>query len=422
MIGNEFDDNGVLLYPDGEPRFKVIFTNGGSPEMHGESLGEQGRERIRTFYYRGGSYTGACGGAYLTTVDEAMYYKIWPGSMPQDTVHYTTVGGVIPDSSPLLKYNDFGNDHYIDSIVQHYGAYASVLPPKTEVLLIHDKPNTSVHNKPSCWAYKENDTTGRIVVTSPHPENEARGQRLDLMKAILLYAVDGVAPPSTKGSLTNGVQRVMNKSTGDNDPINTNIGDRQYHHFTINLPDGSKKLKLMLVGNDTFNLNLYLCKDTFAFASCADYADTTAGANKSIFLDTVLPGAWHASVECATTVIAEKTNYDYKYSGQLSVLNGVAYTIKAEWAGTGINAINSMHKRPAIRLAANTGSNSISIYVNHAKPYTLKIFDMRGKLCWEPCAVNPAHQYTWQPKSDGMYILCLQSGIKSISQLFTVVR
>lgn len=53
MIGNENDDNGVLLYPDGEPRFKVIFTNGGGPETHGESLGEEGRGRIRSFYYRG---------------------------------------------------------------------------------------------------------------------------------------------------------------------------------------------------------------------------------------------------------------------------------------------------------------------------------------------------------------------------------
>ena len=40
IIGNEHDDNGVLLYPDGEPRFRVIFTNGGSSKRHGESLGE----------------------------------------------------------------------------------------------------------------------------------------------------------------------------------------------------------------------------------------------------------------------------------------------------------------------------------------------------------------------------------------------
>lgn len=59
MIKNENDDNGVLLYPDGEPRFQLIFTNGGMSDEHGESLGQEGRERVRTFYYRGGSYTGA---------------------------------------------------------------------------------------------------------------------------------------------------------------------------------------------------------------------------------------------------------------------------------------------------------------------------------------------------------------------------
>ena len=75
MIKNDNDDNGVLLYPDGEPRFKVIFTNGGDNDTHGESLGEEGRGRVRTFYYRGGSYTGACAGAYIATIDSTIYYN-----------------------------------------------------------------------------------------------------------------------------------------------------------------------------------------------------------------------------------------------------------------------------------------------------------------------------------------------------------
>lgn len=423
MVANEHDDNGVLLYPDGEPRFRVIFTNGGWPQKHGESLGEEGRERVRTFYYRGGSYTGACGGAYITTLDEDVYYKIWPGSMTMVGIHYTTTGGVIPDSSALLNYYDFGGDNYIDSIVQQNGGYASTLPPGTEVLLIHDKPGTGLHGNPSCWAYKDNDTTGRQVVIGPHPENELKGQRLDLMAAILLYALDGLAPPSTKGPLANGEKRVMDKSTGDNDPINTKIGDRQYHHFILDLAEGATDLVVTLDGNDSFNLNLYVNKDTFAFASTADFADTSAGADKSISIDTADSGTWYIGVECATTVIAEKGQWDYIYSGQLEVLNGVEYSIQADWNETGIFSYNNVKSGTHDRLLVNTGRKDILICVKNNLPYTLRIYDVQGRLCWEPKTPHATNgKYIWRPESAGMYIVCLESGKDILTRRFTVVK
>ena len=42
MIGTEDDLNGVLLYPDGAPRFRVLYMNGGKAAGHGKSLGVQG--------------------------------------------------------------------------------------------------------------------------------------------------------------------------------------------------------------------------------------------------------------------------------------------------------------------------------------------------------------------------------------------
>ena len=422
MIGNENDDNGVLLYPDGEPRFKVIFTNGGGPETHGESLGEEGRGRIRSFYYRGGSYTGACAGAYITTLDDDRYYKIWPGSMIEIGINMTTTGGEIPPDSPLLNYYDFGNDNYIDSIVHNNGGYASTLPPGTEVLLIHDKPGTGLDDQVSCWAYKDNDTTGRIVVVSPHPENEFSGERLDFMAAIIQYAVDGFAPPSTKGPLANGEKRVMDKSTGDNDPVNTKIGDKQYHHFTIDLTGGAKDFKVTLDGDDAFAMNLFVNKDTFAFASLADFADTSAGADKSISLDTAVPGIWYIGVECDTTVIAEKLTWGYEYSGLLEVLNGVEYTIQADWNETGIFSNNSYNSGALERLVVNAGSKSISIYVKNITPYKLKIYDVKGKLCWQPITSRTIKKYTWQPESAGMYIVCLESGRDVLTKRVTVVK
>ena len=34
MCGNPLDENGILLYPDGEPRFRMIYMNGGLATRH----------------------------------------------------------------------------------------------------------------------------------------------------------------------------------------------------------------------------------------------------------------------------------------------------------------------------------------------------------------------------------------------------
>ncbi len=422
MIKNDNDENGVLLYPDGEPRFKVIFSNGGSMNKHGESLGEEGLGRVRQYYYRGGSYTGACAGAYIATIDSSIYYNIWPGSMIGCGLANTTVGGVIPDDSPLLNYYDFGNDNYIPEIVHVRGGYASTLPPGTEVLLIHDKPGTDLHDNPSSWAYKDNDTTGRLVLMSSHPENEFSGERRDFIAAVFQYAVDGGAPPGTKGPLANGEKRVMNKTTKDNDPVNTKIGDKQYHHFTIDLAGGATNLVITLDGDDTYDLNLYAKKDTFAFAGPADFADTSEGADKSIFVDTADPGTWYIGVECATTVESDAISWGYKYSGLIEVLNGVEYSMQADWNITDIFTNNTLHAESPERLAVNAGRKTVSIRVRSMQPYNLKIYNLQGKLCWEPYTSQAVEKYLWQPDSPGMYIVRLESGKDILTKRFTVVK
>ena len=37
MTGEQHDTNGVLLYPDGAPRFRMIYVNGGGATNHGKS-------------------------------------------------------------------------------------------------------------------------------------------------------------------------------------------------------------------------------------------------------------------------------------------------------------------------------------------------------------------------------------------------
>ncbi|MBI61295.1 MAG: hypothetical protein CMO79_02625, partial [Verrucomicrobiales bacterium] len=66
IAGNDFDNNGVLLYPDGQPRFRLIYVNGGGATAHGKTLELAGRKVLRQFYNNGGSYSGSCAGSFLS--------------------------------------------------------------------------------------------------------------------------------------------------------------------------------------------------------------------------------------------------------------------------------------------------------------------------------------------------------------------
>lgn len=49
--------------------------------------------------------------------------------------------------------------------------------------------------------------------------------------------------------------------------------------------------------------------------------------------DEVIPGEGtrYIGVECATTIRAVKRKWGYEYEGDLSVLNGVAYSIRVDY-------------------------------------------------------------------------------------------
>ena len=51
FCGSEEDLNGILLYPDGAPRYAMIYVNGGLACYHGRSLTACGRDRFRQFVF-----------------------------------------------------------------------------------------------------------------------------------------------------------------------------------------------------------------------------------------------------------------------------------------------------------------------------------------------------------------------------------
>ena len=351
LVGNPLDENGALLYPDGAPRFRAVYLNGGKALGHTRSLTAEGRERFRTFLKNGGSVVGTCAGAFMVSlgavrdtgyVPRPEYLCLWPGWTVGTGLEKSATGMTVEPGSPLLQYYDFGGDMQIDSVRHNGGCYAYMeenVPEGTEVLLryIGDTLNLkkSIHRKVSAWAWKENGQTGRVVVIGSHPERMVEGDRLELMAAMIRYALDGNGAVRLKGTLQSGVPREMIRTTGDNDPAFTRIGDRQYHHFAVDVPKGVEEIKVELSAPEKwtgkFDLWLFADGQDFAFRENARWKDIRHGTDKTLTIPAPKPGRYYISVFCATTVDAPETFYGVQYTGRTDVLNGVPYTLKATW-------------------------------------------------------------------------------------------
>lgn len=338
ISGDSKDSNGRLLYPDGQPRYRLLYVNGGNSTSHGQSLGTKGRDNMRTFVKNGGSYLGICAGAFLASngydgkANFPDYLSIWPGLIRHTKLKDIRFGMFIEKESPLLKYFDFGGDYYVDSVYHSSGGYPTVFPLKTEILARYDYPKKGdVHRKPGIWAIKENSRTGRIVLSGSHPESHTKGERLDLTAAMLHYALDGQGTASLKGFLKNGEERLMNKKTADNNPGFTCIGDLQTHHFAAYIPPDARNIKVKLIGPDECDFALMMNQAAYAFPEDAKYCSAVPGARQQLSFSTLREGIWFISVQCLTTVTVTETDYALEYGGKTEVLNGVPYKIMISW-------------------------------------------------------------------------------------------
>lgn len=389
MVNSTFDYNGALLYPDGSPRFRTIYTNGGSATNHGNSLGSDGRDIIREFYSNGGSYTGSCAGAFLTSISyqntgaSESYYHIWPGRTKTTGLLNTYTGQFITTNSPLLQYYDFGNDNYVDDVFHDGGCYAREdldYPSQTEVLLRFDKPGKQMHNKASCWAYKEDVYSGRVVVIGSHPENADSGERMNLMQAIMQYALAGNGIAKIKTTLVDGVAVNMNKETNQNDPEHTKIGDLQYHHFKVIIPRDATNLGITVNAQNAYNLNIYLNKSSFAFKSNAQFSDTTNLNSKTLDVTNLDAGTYYVSVECDTTVTVSPQSWGDEYIGNLAVLNGISYSIQIDM----ILSVENEFVNSNIKIFPNPVSDFLNISMGELKDniYKVEIINSNGQIVY----------------------------------------
>lgn len=338
VSGDEIDSNGRLLYPDGQPRFKLLFVNGGNSRGHGQSLLDEGRANMRLFVENGGSYVGTCAGAFLASngydgeTDYPYYLSIWPGMTNHTDLSNSYTGMFIEEDSPLLKYYDFGGDHYVDSIRHNEGGYPAEIPAGTEILARFDYPDKAdIHNQPSVWAFKKSVKSGRVIQEGSHPEEVSSGERRDLTAAMMLYAMEGRGLVALKGYLKNGVTREMNKTTEDNDPDYTRIGDLQTQHFATYIPPDAKNVQVKLRSSFNCDLALMMSQDSYAFSDTAEIISQNSGANQVLDFPTIREGLWYIAVQCLTTVTVEETEYGQAYTGKTEVLNGVPYQLLITW-------------------------------------------------------------------------------------------
>lgn len=338
VSGDMNDSNGRLLFPDGQPRYKLLFVNGGLSYDHGQSLGEKGLETMRFFVKNGGCYVGTCAGAFFAAngyngkKDYPYYLSIWPGMMRYTYIKDTQTGMFVEPNSPLLKYYDFGGDNYVDSIRHNEGGYPVDFPLFTEILARYDYPQQgAVHRKPSIWAYKRSLQSGRIVMEGSHPEEALDGERRDLTAAMMLYAMDGVGTVSLKGCLINGRVRNMDKKTEENDPDFTRIGDLQTHHFATYIPSGARNIRVEISSESDCGFALMMNQGSYAFSDTAEYSSSGSGATQQLRFPSLKEGFWFIGVKCLTTVTAVETDYGQSYSGHTEVLNGVPYKVSICW-------------------------------------------------------------------------------------------
>ncbi|MBO4571867.1 MAG: hypothetical protein J5699_08075 [Bacteroidales bacterium] len=340
VIKNDIDNNGFLLYPDNAPRYRMIYCNGGKAGAHGRSLTSTGRSRYKKFVANGGAYVGSCAGAFLASYGTSEgsyntnYLAIYPGPMFSSGLTDSYTGMFIPKNSHLLDHYNYGNDFYVDSVRHNGGGYVTeaTLPQGGEILALFDRPDKKMHNNGSIWAYKADKYTGRVVTTGSHPEGVSSGERRDLMAAMVLYATEGNGPAVVKASLENGVTRDMDKGFSASDPDYACIGDGQYHHFTMDIPDGAKNVKVELHGpGDTYDLYLAVRRERTAWLSDADYFIVRSGSNKTLQWDTLPAGKWYIGVYCAEKVTTECALDKFECSGTTEALNGIPYYITASW-------------------------------------------------------------------------------------------
>lgn len=417
MIKNTNDANGYFLYPDGQPRFAIMYYHGGNM-THATDLGAEGIKLVRAQYFNGGCQFGSCAGSYMLASNPS-WFNIWPGKMNGPNISSTPIDAIIHPGSYLIGINNFKEGDIITGVYHNNGGSVDTAkaPKGTTFGSMHNSGTLKGYGE--LWSWKDNDTTGRVVGITGHPEGSSKQDQVRYISAVMLYLSKYFGKPRIKHTLNNGQTITMDKKWEDNAPLNAMIGDKQYHHFMLGCKEASN-VKITVTGKEGFDFHLFVAKDSAAFKQKALYCDTGAGAVKTLSIPKLESGTWYVGVKLNTTVTADTAATGFpSYSGKLEVLNGISYTIQATWNEAFILASQvSLHNQ--FNLFMN--NRSVIIKTGTAQVQSLKIFDLKGRLCWEPRIDKYQSQYSWQPLSCGAYIVRIAAHNEVLTKRITVAQ
>lgn len=378
LLGSAYDNNGILLFPDGEPRFRMVWVMGGNAAEHGISLEPNGQARFRSFFDNGGSYSGSCAGAFLADYNSTNFFQLWYGyqwpsghELGQPTVNHDVR---VTTDSPLINLPGFNFSPFeVLGPLRHIGGgYLIEIPQGTEILLTYKNLSQTsifpIEGEPVCWAYKTNADSGRLVNIGSHTEQGHNSDAIEISKAMISYALAGQGEPELKANLDNGIPWCMNRLTEDADPAHTRIGDRQYHHFKVMLTETSQ-IQIDLEeeagwNSEDFDLHVYVRQNEFAYANSPNLlaSDSSDGLTKSLETGELPLGIYYIGVTCPNTVNFSH-NVESPYEGSVAVLNGVAYRIRVTWG--------DQQPGPYIQ-------NLAAYYINNAPDFSLIGWPERG--------------------------------------------
>ncbi|MBL8025244.1 MAG: hypothetical protein JNL74_02475, partial [Fibrobacteres bacterium] len=305
--GTAIDSNGVLLYPDNSPRFRIYYHSGGYFSHLDDCGGAIAHDRLRTFVANGGSWVGSCAGAGAASL------AAYPGGTAMVGVypHYYQDRGdrflsdikIMDMTHPIaIYYNNFlgYRDSIVDSTWFLSGGYFpdNVDPPYnfTTFLAKSVTPGYSISDKWAIVCYKDTNhiNSGRVVLSGAHPEaGRSYTKKGKFFAAMCKFAAEGNGAPKIKGMLLNNLSRTMNDNTKSG---YEKIGDKQYHHFTVFVPEEAETLEVTIAGETGYDFNLYLKKGGFAFTSNSLKSATGLGENKVIILtksEGLSKGLWY---------------------------------------------------------------------------------------------------------------------------------
>ncbi|CAM2010438.1 pre-peptidase C-terminal domain-containing protein [Acanthopleuribacter pedis] len=339
MAGREEDRNGLLLYPDGSPRYRMMTVGGATREngafiggLQGTLLGGRhpmhphylGVHMVKQFVEGGGGYAGFCAGMQL-----ADNFQLTPVGM-QDYLYPQDPGPV--DSRFIGDYaSDYGD---IPNVLQWGGTYIHEYerhPGMEEIARMTVAwGNNSDRTMGATWFYTDpnNLDKGRLLLSGVHPEMNGDPHAVSVVSAMLEATIAGNHEPVLKKELENGVPHDATAETFTHDWTKIKVGDGQYHHYKVMVPAGQRYLRIDLGTLDPFDLHLFLHHDDYAFLGHNSYELVESGGSKVLVVDNPAQGAWFIGVKGASYPAASYMTTDEG----IEVLNGIGYTLTATWS------------------------------------------------------------------------------------------